>query len=451
MIENVLNAFQISPGKDMSSALVYLPGNQQRAHWMRLDAARVLKRCFYCERALLLAEAGWLPLLPMLEAKTELPRFIWQSALTAGALRERVFELRYPSRLLDVDDDAPLIALWAQLQAAPSAAAFLNALTHSLLPALRDAYAAYLATSDSLADGPTHRFLQLALAEKEQQIATMQGWASAAPSDDAATDERWLAALRERLARLGGVSIALELPTVEPLDALPGAHPYTLPSVPARDERFLRCRFYWPDIVDASFPYGEGIRLQLRSAISHLNEVWAVETAGVILHAFADELPWEWVLDAARWCYDEARHCRMGYERLLAWGYRPAELPLGDYIYASAAGQDLIYRLGMLFFFETKNIRHKPSRAKLFADYGDAVSRHDMEYDWADETIHAGYGKHWLSELLARRGQPREAYEAVRERCGALVAAYVATATDHERQAIRQIAEALIAKAESRS
>jgi len=159
-------------------------------------------------------------------------------------------------------------------------------------------------------------------------------------------------------------------------------------SRPARDAAFWRCRFYWPDVVDPDYPYGEGAQLQLRSAISHLNEAWAVETAGIALHAFADILPWEWIVDAARWAYDEARHCRMGYERLRAWGFRPAELPLGDYIYASAAGQDPIYRLGMLFFFETKNIKHKPSRARLFAGYGDAVSQHDMEFDWADETMH---------------------------------------------------------------
>ena len=56
---------------------------------------------------------------------------------------------------------------------------------------------------------------------------------------------------------------------------------------PARDPAYHLCRFYWPDIVDPTFPYGEGLRLQLRTAVSHLNEVWAVETAGAILFAFA--------------------------------------------------------------------------------------------------------------------------------------------------------------------
>ena len=67
----------------------------------------------------------------------------------------------------------------------------------------------------------------------------------------------------------------------------------------------------------ATYPYGDGLHLQLRSAVSHLNEVWAVENAGAILEAFADSLGWEYVVDAARWLYDEARHTMMGWTRLL--------------------------------------------------------------------------------------------------------------------------------------
>src|SRR5207245_245443 len=84
------------------------------------------------------------------------------------------------------------------------------------------------------------------------------------------------------------------------------------------------------DTLDPSYPYGEGIALQLRSAVSHLNEVWAVETAGVILHELAGELGWEFVRDAARWVYDESRHMLMGKRRLAAWGLDPAGIPLGE-------------------------------------------------------------------------------------------------------------------------
>lgn len=433
----------------MSHASLYLMSEQARGRWMRLDTVQILKRFYFCERSLLVSESAWLPLIPSIEIKTELPRFVWQDAQTAHALRERVFELRFPSRAMEEEGpDAGLTAVFSGVRQAPSAAAFLMSIAKVLLPALRDAYRAYLEVSDPIADGPTHRFLSLALNEKEEQVNTVTKWAESTLAEAPElrrTATEWTQSISERLAGLGGVGIGPPSPT---LNALPlsGSRPYEIPDRPVRDPRFWRCRFYWPDIVDPSFPYGEGIGLQLRSAVSHVNEVWAVETAGVILSAFAEVLPWEWIHDSARWTFDEARHCRMGYERLLAWGVDPSEIPLGTYIYESAAGQDPIYRLGMLFFFETKNIRHKPERARRFHEYGDKLSEHDMDFDWADETIHAGYGKHWLRQLLAVRGRDPSDYEQIRERCRELVADFVLSATPDEISAIKRVANALISK-----
>jgi len=434
----------------MSSPSKYLLGPQPRARWMRLDTAQLLKRFFFCERSLLVSEAAWIPAIAPLEIKTGLARFIWQSAETAHALRERVFELRFPSRILEEKGaDRPLVELFAAVKDSPSVPAFLLSTSKVLLPALRDSYREYLEGSDAIADGPTHRFLSQALDEKDEQIGAFEQWAEAALVEDAELRQdaiTWTKAVADRLAAVGGVGVAPSASVAE-LGPLPGSRAYSIPERPARDPRFWPCRFYWPDVVDPEYPYGEGMQLQLRSAISHLNEVWAIEAGGVMLSAFADILPWDWIRNAARWTYDESRHCRMGYERLMAWGLDPAEIPLGTYIYNSASGEDPIYRLGMLYFFETKNIRHKPSRTKMFHDYGDTLSEHDMDFDWADETIHAGYGKHWLKELLVVRGEDPEAYDRIRERCGTLVSDYVGTATAKEKTDIKLVACALLAKA----
>src|SRR5712692_901004 len=434
----------------MSQASEFLLSPQPRARWMRFDTAQLLKRFFFCERSLLISEAAWIPAIGLLEIKTGLARFVWQNGETAHALRDRVFELRFPSRLLEEEGaDHALIELFSGVKNAPSVPAFLLGVGKVLLPALRDAYQSYLEASDSIADGPTHRFLSLALSEKAEQIRVFEQWGESALSGNAELREgalAWTEAVAQRLSDLGGVGVGPS-PSAASAKPLPGSKAYAISKRPARDPRFWRCRFYWPDIVDPTFPYGEGMQLQLRSAISHLNEVWAIEAGGLMLSAFADVLPWEWIHDAARWTYDESRHCRMGYERLLAWDFNPAELPLGTYIYDCASGEDPIYRLGMLYFFETKNIRHKLTRAQLFHAYGDALSEHDMDFDWADETIHAGYGKHWLRELLAVRGEDPAAYDQIRERCGKLVSDYVATATEGEVTGIKKVASALMAQA----
>jgi len=441
----------------MTHASEFLLTPPQRARWMRLDTAQLLKRFFFCERSLLISEASWIPAIAPLEVKTGLARHVWQSAQTANSLRERIFELRFPSRLLENEEaDRALIDLFAAVRDSPSVPAFLLSVGRVLLPEMRDAYQSYLKASDLIADGPTHRFLTLAVAEKTEQIGAFESWIATSQSQESEAwpeAAAWASEVAKRLSAVGGVGI--ESPASSAASApLPGAKPYTIPVQPARDERFWPCRFYWPDIVDPSYPYGEGIQLQLRSAISHVNEVWAVDAGGVILSAFADTLPWQWVQDSARWTYDESRHCRMGFERLIAWKLNPSAIPLGTYIYesATAAGTaDIpINLLGMLFFFETKNIRHKPVRARLFHSYGDTLSEHDMDFDWADETLHASYGKRWLKELLSIRGEDSAAYDEVRKNCETLVNNYVATATPKEITALKTAADQLLNKAKQR-
>jgi hypothetical protein len=70
-----------------------------------------------------------------------------------------------------------------------------------------------------------------------------------------------------------------------------------------------------------------------------------------------------------------------------------------------------------------------------------------MEFDWADETLHAEYGRRWLRELLERRGEDPEGWPGVLDRCEQLVAARLAAATDRDREAIVTCAERLLARA----
>jgi Protein of unknown function (DUF455) len=391
----------------------------------RIDTAQVLTRFHYLERALTLACAGWIPAAPLLEQKAALARTAWQCALAADALRERVFELRYPSRLLEEGADAPLIAVYESAIRAPDPDAFVRGLSEVLLPSLLGEYWAFLEQTDALDDGPTIRILEDAARDKDEQTREL-----AADGD---------AAWPEELRR------ALE--TLEP----PAGTPFAIAEDPARDDRYAVSSFYWPDTLDPTYPYGEGVALQLRSAVSHLNEVWAVETAGVILYALAPELDWEFVRDAARWVYDESRHMLMGKRRLDAWGLDPAKTPLGGYIYEACKGQDPIYRLGMLGYFETKNIGRKRERAQAFAELGDRLSETDMEFDWADETLHAEYGRRWLKELLRVRGEDEEAWPAILERCEALVRERVSAATPADASQIRAIADDLVAEARRRA
>src|SRR6202158_3022790 len=81
----------------MSQPHAFLSSPQPRARWMRLDTAQLLKRFFFCERSLLVSQAAWIPTIAPLDIKIGLARFVWQSAETADALRNRLFEFRSPA------------------------------------------------------------------------------------------------------------------------------------------------------------------------------------------------------------------------------------------------------------------------------------------------------------------------------------------------------------------
>jgi hypothetical protein len=430
-----------------------LPAKDPRARLMRYDTAVILKRFFFVEESLVRSQAGWIPATAPLMLKLTYARLLWEDSQTAEAMRQRVFELHYPSRLMSKEGEEPLIRLVDAAHNAPSALAFYLSLLEVFKPALLQAYREYLQLADTIGDGPSIRFMRLAMEEKERQIQDLAGFLpemlSAAQADPHAESEArlWAAGLQQRLDGLGGIGLNPVEAREGALEPLQNHKPFQVAQVPAREAAFHNLRFYWPDIIVPGFPYGEDLQLQLRSAISHLNEVWAVEACAAFTYSLADELGWEFVLDAARWTYDESRHCRMGLERMLAWGFEKSELPLGTYIYDAAKDQDPIYRLGMLYFFETKNIHKKSERARKFHTFHDDLSEHDMDFDWADETKHAHFGNLWLTRLLKARGQESDP-KIVRAKCHQLVDATVASASEAEKQEILQVAEAISAKAE---
>jgi hypothetical protein len=347
----------------------------------RVDTAQELTRFHYLARAVALAAASQIPHTPALEEKAALARTAWEQTLAADAFRERVFELRYPVRVLEEWAGPPI-------ETPPTG------------EELAGQYRDFLAATDDLDDGPTERIVRLAINDAVQIFVK-------------------------------------------------GIVPFTLvPDVAADDSRYAHHTYYWPDTIVDGYPYGEGTALRVRAAVSHLNEVWAVNTAGAIMWALEPELGWEWVRDAGRWTYDEARHMLMGKRRLDEWGLPPELTPLGGYIYEACAGHDPLYRLGMLGYFETKNIGRKKERARAFHELGDTRSEVDMEFDWADETLHAEYGRRWLKELLQRRGRDPDGWPQVLERCEQLVEAKLAEATDADRAAIVTTADALLARAE---
>ncbi len=248
----------------MDVANLYLPSDQSRARWNRLDAAQILKRFFFCERAVIVSASSWIPRLARLELKLEIPLLCWQNAETANALRQRVFELRFPSRLMEHEGaDKPLADFLNLLRQAPFERAFVEALANVVLPALRDAYREFLSYSDPLADAPTYRFLELSVREKDQQIADLRRYLIEMTAEGIGTEavsRAWVNDFDEQLKMLGGIGTD-RAPADRVITPPVGSRSWDIPDTPARDSRYWPCRFYWPDIFDSEFSVWQRIAI----------------------------------------------------------------------------------------------------------------------------------------------------------------------------------------------
>lgn len=414
-----------------------LKGDFERSAMMVPEAAAVLKRFYFVQRELVRLQAGWTPGTEHWETKLFFPEALWQDELTAWQLRERVLELRYPERRIEPGDDAGCIAFWRALGDAPTGSAFAAAFYTRAKSELAKAIRQYLDSTDALDDAPTVRILRHALQDiteqQERAVANAQNRARAFPGEQVA-EEAWCQVVDRAFEKLPalwwnpteeadfGQAIA-ELSTLRVN--------FSIARKGVRDRRFKRALFSWPDSLAPARGAGQGFELQVRQAQAHLNEIWATEMAAACIYDLMDTGPVEFLHDAARWCFDEARHCRMGFTRLTDWGFEKHEMPLGSFSYDLGETLDPITRLGVIFYFETTYIHTKSDRTKSFAEFGDRTSSHDMDFDWADELIHTYYGKHWLEYFLAQEGNGRTPRQ-IKEAALAAVEAIRAAATPQD-------------------
>jgi uncharacterized ferritin-like protein (DUF455 family)/ferritin-like metal-binding protein YciE len=361
------------------------------------DAAWLLKRLYLAERETMralgakqIAVANW-------ELKAATPRHLWQDSLHANALRDRVLELRYPRRDVEVDHDTDLTAFLDQLTRAQSDAEFALGIYQVMKPALIAAYRDYLSSADELNDAPSIHHLKHILIDEEAHLVEIATVLAALPADDVAAAQPWLARLQAHLAAIGGVlgdGPRSEIPTDPGYADRP---PYEIPQRAARDARFL------PAVVESpGRPSTTPREQQVWYAIDHANEVWAAEVPGAFMWQFRD-MPWNFYTDVARWSYDEMRHSLMGIRRLDAWGFEMGvDYPMvGDPYHAILEkGGDLFDVLALLYFFEKDAPANRQQTRKKFSAMDDAASTQDTDYDWADEAIHLKFGYTWLQHML---------------------------------------------------
>jgi len=158
-------------------------------------------------------------------------------------------------------------------------------------------------------------------------------------------------------------------------------------------------------------PASEG-RLRLRMHGIFVGELQALEGAGRSLWDFPDA-PWEFKMNMARQCWDEARHVQI-FEKLLDHvDGKVGMFPESTFLFECACSEDPAMRVAGV------NRGLEGLACDVFRDMisyaeksGDDKMRQAVDYVLADELTHVRFGSEWVREFT--KGDP-DHYERTQE------------------------------------
>ncbi|MBI1279254.1 MAG: DUF455 family protein [Anaerolineaceae bacterium] len=403
------------------------------------QASHNLKRCYVAERELMRTLAAWFVDTSQWDLKRQLANDMWQTSRHADMLRTRILELRYPRRDVDKKYDADVLAWTGEFARAANTEEFVAGIYGAVLPELVRAYSDYLDQTDDLDDAPTVYILRHIISDKQAQIERMQKLASEIAPTLFGANHGWTIYLSDYVTIIGGVSGDGE--KVEKPTSQANRPAYAIQRQVNRDARWRSTLFHLPhenkyDVEGRQAwqrieKLDKRVAMQVWSAISHFNEIWAAEVVAASMWDFANET-WEFYLDLARWAWDETRHSTMGYRALQGWGWDvPDLIPWGNAMYNAMGPMPPIQRLALLYFYEEGLLRAgtKQIEIKILESAQDDGSVQDMDFDWADEAIHVSYGFRWLRHLLGDDSAGKEELKRLTDEARAIHAKFVA---DHK-------------------
>ncbi|MEZ4670067.1 MAG: DUF455 family protein [Anaerolineae bacterium] len=399
------------------------------------QASYYLKRCYVAERELMRTLAAWFVDTSQWDIKRQLANDMWQTSRHADMLRTRILELRYPRRDVDKKYDVDVLAWTTEFAKGSHTEEFVAGIYGAVLPEMVRAYSNYLEQTDSLDDAPTVYILKHIISDKESQIKRMQKLTSEIAPSLSDSAQEWTDYLRDFVSAIGGVA-GDGLKSIKPTK-FANRPSYSVQRQVKRDARWRPCLFHLPhenkyDLEGRQAwqrieKLDKRVAMQVWSAISHFNEIWAAEVVAASMWDFTNET-WDFYLDLARWAWDETRHSTMGFRALEGWGWDVPELiPWGNALYNAMGSMPPIQRLAILYFYEEGLLRAgtKQIELKILESAQDDGSVQDMDFDWADEAIHVSYGFKWLRHLLGDDNAGKEELKRLTDEARAIVAQFV--------------------------
>ncbi|HEY3230793.1 MAG TPA: DUF455 family protein [Roseiflexaceae bacterium] len=350
----------------------------------------LLNRYRFVEYEMLRILTGWLPATAQMELKLAIGRLLWEDAQHVQHLYQRLREIQTPA--FRDPADAALKRLMAEAINAPSERDLLAGLCRVIKPALARAYRWHMAQTFANPDAPTLYAFKHILLDEEEHMR----WAAEALADHPVSEwEQYIAGLLAAAGDIAGRAPHTAAPTAPAC-----RKPFAVPRQAARDTRFKladRDAGRLPQAADAATE-------RLREFESYSQEMLAAETVALVLY-LSPGMPWEFVYNSARHCYDETRHCRLGIEWLARHGLDHTQVPQNTRIYAWRSQYDPATQYCLLTMGNEKHaFPYRRQRLAAYRGAGDQLSAEFLSYDIADERQHVAYGRKWLPQLMVQHG-----------------------------------------------
>src|SRR6266568_3829776 len=369
------------------------------------ECVRRLKRYHYAFKRLHQIFTARITAEPIYELKMGFSMHAHLCAEHVTALRRRVGEMREPPLGLEIVPDTHLEIFFDEILAAPTTEELVLGLYQKALPALKAALEGHITGSNPLVDQPSVRVCRFALIEVADMLKFgAQAIASLIDGNILQRTQTWLSLLDDCLAAAGAVDGA-EKPGGQTISRRHSTKPYQYDGRPKRDERF-------PD------PYNMGVNAEvflydekfppqpktLKMFYKRLREVDVPEMMASIITETPHK-PWDYYRDMTRQLWDEARHAMMGEVGFVNLGIDWPRDIMVNFTWSLALNTQLkpIERHAVLYFIEQGLM---PRNGKRFEwEVGRAshnpLSALFQDYDWADEVLHARFGRDWYLKEFA--------------------------------------------------
>ena len=371
-----------------------------------------MKRHHYVLRRLHEIFAARLTAEPIYELKSAFGHHGYLCAEHVTAIRKRVSELREPPLGLEAVPDDRLALVCDEVLCAPTTAALLIGLYEVLVPALLDSAAKYQATTNPLADAPSHRIARFCHLElTDIRRFGEQAIASVVTDQNRADLAEWRNLLNDALAAAGGLN-GRDLPP-DPAPMLKpqfSRTPYTYDAIPQRDDRFHDG--YNGGVNPEAFLYNERFSPRDKVLMIYYKRLRELDVPEMMAGLLRDnEKPWEYQAEMTRQLWDETRHSLLGevgfVDLGLDWTRIPVNFTFSLNLNTQLAPQE---RHAVLFFIEQGLMPRSGKRYEweIAQASGIPLARIIQDFDWADEVLHAQIGRRWYVSQFENLKQAME-------------------------------------------